>query len=70
MIPGLAQAFFAVLDGFCGATADARHAVGAVAAPDWLAVLDRDVVHRAEFDALAAAGAGAACGKGICFDEE
>ena len=70
MIPGLAQALFAVLDGFRAAAADARHAVGAVAAPDRLAVLDRDIVHWAEFDALTAAGAGIADRKGVCFDEE
>ena len=70
MIPGLAQALFAVLDGFRGTAADARHAVGAVAAPDRLAVLNRDVVRRAEPGTLTAAGAGIAGRKGICFDEE
>lgn len=48
MIPGLAQALFAVLDGLGRAAADTGHAVGAVAAPDRLAVLDRDAVCRAE----------------------
>ena len=70
MIPGLAQAFFAVLDGFRRAAADARHAVSAVAAPDRLAVLDRDIVHWAEFDALTAAGTGIAGRKGVRSDEE
>lgn len=70
MIPGLAQAFFAVLDGFRWTAADARHAVRAVTAPDRLAVLNRDVVHRAEPGTLTAAGAGIAGRKGICFDEE
>ena len=70
MIPGLAQALFAVLDGFRRAAADTRHAVGAVAAPDRLAVLNCDVVRRAKPGALTAAGAGIACLKGICFDEE
>ena len=70
MIPGLAQALFAVLDGFRRAAADARHAVGAVAAPDRLAVLNRDVVRRAESGTLTAAGAGIAGHKGVCFDEE
>ena len=65
MIPGLAKAFFAVLDGFRAAAADARHAVGAVAAPDRLAVLNRDVVRRAEPGTLTAAGAGIAGRKGI-----
>ena len=70
MIPGLAKALFAVLDGFRAAAADARHAVSAVAAPDRLTVLDRDVVRWAEPGTLAAAGAGIACRKGTCFDEE
>ena len=70
MIPGLAQALFAILDGFRRAAADAGHAVGAVAAPDGLAVLNRDVVRWAEPGALTAAGAGIAGRKGICFDEE
>ena len=70
IISGLAQALFAVLDGFRAAAADARHAVSAVAAPDRLAVLDRDVVRRAELGTLTAAGAGIAGRKGICFDEE
>ena len=70
MIPGLDQALFAVLDGFRRTAADARHAVGTVAAPDRLSVLDRDIVHRAELGALTAAGAGIASRKGICFDEE
>ena len=70
MIPGLAPALFAVLDGFRWASADARHAVGAVAVPDRLAVLDCDVVRRAKLGALTAAGAGIASRKGSCFDEE
>ena len=70
MIPGLAQTLFAVLDGFRGIAADARHAVGAVAAPDRLAVLNRDVVRWAEPGTLTAAGAGITGRKGICFDEE
>ena len=70
MIPGLAQALFAILDGFRAAAADAGHAVGAVAAPDRLAVLNRDVVRWAEPGTLTAAGAGIAGRKGICFDEE
>ena len=70
MIPGLAKALFAIFDGFQRTAADARHAVGAVATPDRLTVLNRDVVRRANLGTLTAAGAGAACGKGICFDEE
>lgn len=70
MIPGLVDALFAVLDGFHRTAADARHAVGAVTAPDRLAVLNRDVVHRAEPGTLTAAGAGIADRKGVCFDEE
>ena len=70
MIPGLAEALFDVLDGFRRAAADARHAVSAVAAPDRLAVLNRDVVHRAKPGTLTAADAGIAGRKGICFDEE
>ena len=48
MVSGLAEALFAVFDGFRRAAADTGHAVGAVAAPDGLAVLDRDAVCRAE----------------------
>ena len=70
MIPGLAQTLFAVLDGFRGIAADARHAVGAVAAPDRLAVLNHNVVRWTEPGTLTAAGAGIAGRKGICFDEE
>ena len=70
MIPGLALTLFAVLNGFCRAATNARHAVSAVTTPDRLAVLDRDVVHRAEPGTLTAAGAGVAGRKGICFDEE
>ena len=70
MIPGLAQALFTVLDGFRRAVADARHAVSAVAAPDRLAVLNRDVVRWADPGTLTAASAGIASRKGICFDEE
>ena len=70
MIPGLAETLFAVLDGFRGTAADTRHAVGTVAAPDRLAVLNRDIVRRAEPGTLTAAGAGIASRKGICFDEE
>ena len=70
MISGLAPTLFTVLNGFRGTAADARHAVGAVAAPDRLAVLNCDIVHWAKPGALTAAGAGIACRKGICFDEE
>ena len=70
MIPGLAQAFFAVLDGFRRAAADARHAVSAVAAPDRLAVLDGDVVRRAERGTLPAADAGIADGERLCLYAE
>ena len=70
MIPGLAQALLAVLDGFGRTVADARHAVSAVAAPDRPAVLERDVVRGAEPGALTAAGAGIAGRKSSCFDEE
>ena len=70
MIPGFAEALFAVFDGFHRTAADARHAVGAVAAPDRLTVLNRDVVRWAELGTLTAAGAGIAGRKSICFDEE
>ena len=70
MIPGLAQALFAVLDGFRWTEADARHAVSAVATPDRLTVLNRDVVRWAEPGTLTAAGASISGRKGICFDEE
>ena len=70
MISGLAPTLFTVLNGFRGTAADARHAVGAVVAPDRLAVLNRDVVRWAELGTLTAAGAGITGYKGICFDEE
>ena len=54
VVPGLAFALFAVLDGLFGAIADARHAVGAVFAPDRLAVFQPDIVQRAPLHALAA----------------
>ena len=69
MIPGFAETLFAVLNGFCGTIADAGHAVGAVAAPDRLAVLDRAVVRGAAFGALAAAGAGVTGRKRLCLDK-
>ena len=70
MIPGLAKALFAVLDGFRGTAADTGHAVGAVTAPDRLAILDRDVVPWAEPGTLTAAGAGIAGRKSSCFEEK
>ena len=69
MIPGFAETLFAVLNGFCGTIADAGHAVGAVAAPDRLVVLDRDVVRGAAFGTLAAAGAGVTGRKRLCLDK-
>ena len=67
MIPGLAKALFAILDGLCGTVADAGHAVGAVLPPDGFPVLQGDVVGGAAPDALPAAGAGVPGGKGICL---
>ena len=67
VIPGLAFALFAVLDGFFRAIADARHAVGAVFAPDRFAVFQTDVVQRAQLHALTAANAGIRCPKGVRF---
>ena len=67
MIPGLAFALFAVLDGFFGAIADARHAVGAVFAPDRLAVFQTDVVQGTQLHAPAAADAGIRCPESIGF---
>ena len=70
MISGLAQALFSVLDGFRRAVTDTGHAVGAVAAPDGLAVLNGDIVRRAERGALPAADAGVAGGESLCLDAE
>lgn len=70
MISGFPDALFAVLNGLCRTMADTRHAVGAVAVPDRSAVLNGNVVGRAEPDTLAAAGAGVARRERICFDEE
>ena len=67
MIPWLAKALFAVLDGLRGAVADAGHAVGAVLPPDGLSILQGDVVEGAAPDALAAAGAGISDSEGICL---
>ena len=66
MIPGLAETLFAVLDGFRGTITDTGHAVGAVAAPDGLAVLDRDVVRRAELGALSTTDTGIAGSECLC----
>ena len=70
MIPGLAQALFSVLNGFRRTIADTGHAVGAVAAPDRLAVLDGDVVRRAERGTLPAANAGIADSERLCLYAE
>ena len=67
MIPWLAKALFAVLDGLRGAVADAGHAVGAVLPPDGFPVLQGDVVGGAAPDALSAAGTGISGCEGICF---
>ena len=67
MIPWLAKALFAVLDGLCGTVADAGHAVGAVLPPDGLPGLQGDVVGGAAPNALAAAGTGISGCEGICF---
>lgn len=70
MIPRFPHTPLAVLNGFRRAVADTRHAVGAVAAPDRPAVLDGDVVGRAELGALTAAGAGVAGSERLCFDKK
>lgn len=49
MISGFPDALLAVLNGLRRTMADARHAVGAVAAPDGFSVLDHDIVGRAIF---------------------
>ena len=59
VIPRLIDALFAVLDRADRAVTDARHAVGAVPAPNRLAVFERDVIHWTELRALTAADAGA-----------
>lgn len=70
MISGLVHTLFAVLNGLRRTVADVRHTVGAVAAPERFAVLNRDVVRGAETGALATANAGIADHKGSVFDEE
>ena len=70
MIPGFAQALFAILNGFRRTAADTRHAVSTVAAPDRPAVLNCDAVRWAEPCALTAASAGTVGRKKICFDKE
>ena len=69
VIPGLAEALFAVLDGGRGAVADTGHAVGAAFAPDGPAVPEGDAVGGTAAGAPAAAGAGLRNGKGAGFDE-
>ena len=69
-MPGLAFALFAVLDGLFGAIADARHAMGAVFAPDRLSVFQMDVVQRTQLHAPAAADAGIRCPESIRFYKE
>ena len=51
VIPRLTDALFAVLDRADRAVTDARHAVGAVPAPNRLAVFERDVIHWTELRA-------------------
>ena len=70
MIPRPPHALFAVFDGFRRAAADACHAVGAVAAPDGPAILDGDVVGRAELDALTATGADITGRERLRFDTD
>lgn len=70
MISGFSDALLAVLNGLRRTMADTRHAVGAVAAPDGPAILDSDVVGRAEPGTLAAAGTGVAGRKRLRFDKE
>lgn len=70
MISGFPAALFAVLNGLRRTMADTGHAVGAVAAPDRPAVLNGNVVGRAEPDTLAAAGAGVARRERLRFDKE
>lgn len=70
MISGFPGTLLTVLNGLRRAAADTRHAVGAVAAPDRPAVLNGNVVGRAEPDTLSAAGAGIAGRKRLRFDEE
>ena len=70
MISGFPDALLDVLNGLRRTMADARHTVGAVAAPDRPAILERDVVCWAEPDTLAAAGAGIAGRKRFRFDKE
>lgn len=70
MISGFPDALFAVLNGLRRTMTDTRHAVGAVAAPDRPAVLNGNVVGRAEPDTLAAAGAGVARRERLRFDKE
>ena len=57
MIPGLADTFSAVLDGFRGTIADTGHTVGACFAPDGFAAVQGNVVHWTALGALAAAAA-------------
>ena len=70
VIPRLTDALFAVLDCAGRTVADARHAVGAVLAPNRRTVFDCNVVHRTALRALPAADAGVRYGKGVRFDEE
>lgn len=70
MISGFSGALLTVLNGLRRTMTDTRHAVGAVAVPNRPAVLNGNVVGRAEPDTLAAAGAGIAGRKRLRFDKE
>ena len=61
----LAEALFAVFDGFRWTIANAGHALRTVIAPDRAAVWQRDVIHRAELLAFSAADTSGACSKGL-----
>ena len=47
-------AVLAIFDGFCGAAADARHAVCTVRAPDRFALFQADIAKRTDVGAFAA----------------
>lgn len=69
MIPGLPHALLAVFNSLRRTAADTRHAVDAVATPDGPAILDGDVVGRAESGTFSAAGTGVAGRKRHRFDK-
>ena len=70
MIPRFSAAFLSVFNGFCGASADTGHAMGAILIPDRTIVLHGDVVHGTSIYASSASGTGVQRIERTCLDTE